>query len=51
MIKSVKILYNEKSSRFEADTLFTHDMGNQFVCGMISIENLFHTVHFKYSQE
>lgn len=28
MIKSVRILYNDKSARFEADTLFTHDMGN-----------------------
>ena len=44
MLKCVKVEYNEKSDRFEVNTLFTKDMGHIFVSGMMIIKNTYHTI-------
>lgn len=48
MLKCVKIEYNEKSDRFEVNTLFTKDMGHIFISGMMLIKNTYHTVQFNF---
>jgi hypothetical protein len=44
MLKCVKVEYNEKSDRFEVNTLFTKDMGHIFISGMMIIKNTYHTI-------
>ena len=48
MLKCVKVEYNEKSDRFEVNTLFTKDMGHIFISGMMIIKNTYHTIQFDF---